>query len=78
MMTAGIPVSRSTFAISELGDDRVVRRHDDGAVDVEVPCSNLDAFRSWLFGWGAHAEVVGPPAVRGEIVDWLREMASRS
>ena len=70
--------SRSTFATSELGDDRVVRRHDDGAVDVEVPCSNLDAFRSWLFGWGAHAEVVGPPAVRAEIVDWLRAMASRS
>jgi predicted DNA-binding transcriptional regulator YafY len=64
--------------VSELGDERVVRRHDDGAVEVEVPCSNLDAFRSWLFGWGAHAEVVGPPAVRGEIVDWLREMASRS
>jgi predicted DNA-binding transcriptional regulator YafY len=53
----------------------VVRRHDDGSVEVEVPCANLDAFRSWLFGLGVHAEVVSPPAVRAAIVSWLREMA---
>jgi len=70
--------ARSMFAVREVGDDAVVRRHSDGAVDVEVPCSNVDAFRSWLFGWGAHAEVIAPPAVRNEIVDWLRAMASRS
>lgn len=70
--------ARSTFAIRELGTDAVVHRYDDGAVDVEVPCSNLDAFRSWLFGWGVHAEVVAPPVVRAAIVEWLRAMASRS
>ena len=44
----------------------------DGGVEVEVPCSNLDAFRSWLFGWGVHAEVVGPAEVRAGLVEWLR------
>ena len=40
--------------------------------------SNLDAFRSWLFGWGVHAEVVGPADVRDGLIEWLRTMASRS
>src|SRR3954453_17233724 len=70
--------ARATFAVRELGADAVVRRDDDGGVEVTVPCSNVDAFRSWLFGWGAHAEVVAPLAVRAEIIDWLRAMASRS
>jgi len=70
--------ARSTFAIRELGSDAVLRQGVDGSVDVEVPCTNLDAFRSWLFGWGTHAEVLGPPEVREAIVAWLRAMASRS
>jgi predicted DNA-binding transcriptional regulator YafY len=53
----------------------VVRRLSDGSVEAEVPCANLDAFRSWLFGLGVHAEVVSPPAVRAAVIDWLREMA---
>ncbi len=53
----------------------VVRRLTDGAVEAEVPCANLDAFRSWLFGLGVHAEVISPPEVRAAVVEWLREMA---
>ncbi len=70
--------SRATFALRELGEDAVVRRPDDGSVEVEVPCSNLDAFRSWVFGWGVHAEVVAPADVRDALVQWLRSMASGS
>ena len=70
--------SRATFAVRELGDESVVRRFDDGGVEVEVPCSNLDAFRSWLFGWGVHAEVVAPADVRDDLIRWLRSIASRS
>ncbi len=73
-----IDAARSTFAVRELGEESVVRRLPDGSVEVEVPCSNLDAFRSWLFGWGVHAEVLAPAAVRDGLVDWLRTMASRA
>ena len=76
--TVRIDSARATFAIRELGAESVVRRLDDGGFEVEVPCSNLDAFRSWLFGWGVHAEVIGPADVRDGLVDWLRAMASRS
>lgn len=70
--------TRATFAIREVGEESILRRLPDGAVEIEVPCSNLDAFRSWLFGWGVHAEVVSPADVRNELIDWLRTMASRS
>ena len=69
---------RATFAVRELGEESVVRRLANGGVEVEVPCSNLDAFRSWLFGWGVHAEVVSPSDVRVGLIEWLRTMASRA
>jgi proteasome accessory factor B len=73
-----IDQARASFALRELGDESVVRRLPDGGVEVTVPCSNLDAFRSWLFGWGVHAEVVSPADVRDGLIQWLRAMASRS
>jgi predicted DNA-binding transcriptional regulator YafY len=73
-----IDSTRAIFAVRELGEESIVRRSADGAVEVEVPCSNLDAFRSWLFGWGVHAEVLAPADVRAGLLDWLRSMAARS
>ncbi len=73
-----IDQARATFAVREVGEESVVRRLPNGDVEVEVPCTNLDAFRSWLFGWGLHAEVVGPADVRDGLIEWLRTMASRS
>ena len=73
-----LDAARAGFAVRELGDEAVTRRRDDGGVEVEVPCSNVDAFRSWLFGWGVHAEVIAPPAVRAATIDWLRAVADRT
>jgi predicted DNA-binding transcriptional regulator YafY len=70
--------ARATFAIRELGEESIVRRLDDGAVEVSVHCSNIDAFRSWLFGWGVHAEVIAPAEVRESLREWLQTMAGRS
>ena len=70
--------ARATFAVRELGEESIVRRLADGGVEVTVPCSNIDAFRSWLFGWGLHAEVVAPIELRESLRDWLRTMAARS
>jgi proteasome accessory factor B len=72
--TVRIDAARATFARRELGDDAVRRTWDDGGIEVAVPCANLDAFRSWLFGWGGHAEVIAPADVRAEVIDWLRSM----
>lgn len=56
----------------------VVEWRPDESVVVEVPCANRDAFRSWVFGWEADAEVLGPAEVRADVVRWLRAMAASS
>lgn len=60
--------------LRELGSDAVVTQHDDGSVEVEVPCANRVAFRTWLFAMVDRAEVLSPPEVREQVVSWLREM----
>jgi predicted DNA-binding transcriptional regulator YafY len=72
-----IDAPRARVVESELGSDAVVERRPAGDVVVQVPCANLDAFRSWLFGLGLHAEVLGPPEVRADVVGWLQAMAGR-
>ncbi|MFT4656733.1 MAG: proteasome accessory factor B [Candidatus Aldehydirespiratoraceae bacterium] len=73
--TVRIAKPRATMAERELGSERVVARNDDGSIDVLVPATNLDAFRSWVIGLVDHAVVVGPPQVRQHVVDWLRGVA---
>ncbi len=59
----------------ELGSERVVARHENGDIEVVVPATNLEAFRSWVLGLLEHAVVIDPPEVRDAIVDWLRGVA---
>ena len=66
-----IDATRASLAARSLGDERVLRRHDDGAIEVSVPCANLPAFRSWLLGYLDHAEVLEPESVRAAVVDFL-------
>ncbi|MET0324762.1 MAG: WYL domain-containing protein [Ilumatobacteraceae bacterium] len=60
----------------ELGPARVRRRLADGAIEVEVPCANVPAFRSWVLGLLDHAEVIGPPEVRADVVAWLERLVA--
>ncbi|MFZ4718243.1 MAG: helix-turn-helix transcriptional regulator [Ilumatobacteraceae bacterium] len=66
---------RAGRVLATVPEHDVVRRLDDGAVEVSVPCANLAAFRSWLFGLGPDAEVLSPPEVRAAVVQWLRDLA---
>ncbi len=75
--TVRVDAERAVAVERELGVERVVARHDDGAIDVEVPCANVDAFRSWVLGLLDHAVVIGPPDVRRHVVDWLTAIAAR-
>jgi proteasome accessory factor B len=61
----------------ELGAAAVLGRRADGGIEMVVPCSNIDAFRSWVIGLGTHAEVIGPADVRAAVVSWLRLIADR-
>lgn len=70
--TVRIGAIRAAASERELGTDRVIARRGDGSIDVLVPATNLDAFRSWVIGLVEHAVVLGPPEIRREIVEWLR------
>ena len=48
----------------------------DGAVEVELPVANPDAFVSWIIGFGDSVEVVSPPDLRARLVDHVRSSAS--
>lgn len=63
-------------AVAEAGSSAtVVRDPADGSVTITMPVAQRAAFRSWVFGMLDHAEVVGPPALRADVVKWLTAMA---
>lgn len=68
--------ARAEAVERELGASAVLERRANGAVVVDVPCANVDAFRSWLFGMGEHAEVLAPAEVRTAVVEWLQAMVA--
>lgn len=70
-----VHADRASAVVREIGDEHVVERRGDGAVVLRVPCANLAAFRSWVLGFVDHAEVLGPPDVRADIVGWLEAIA---
>jgi len=66
----------AAVVVDELGETAVAERHDDGSVVVELAVVNRPAFRSFVLGLLDHAEVVAPPALRDEIVDWLHAIVA--
>jgi proteasome accessory factor B len=58
--------------IQELGEHCVSGRQSDGSVVMELEVSNPRALISWVLTLGPHAEILDPPEVRAEIVEWLR------
>lgn len=62
-------------AVRGAGASASVERHDDGSVTLTMPVRHREAFRSWVLGMLDHAEVVGPPALRDDVVRWLRGLA---
>jgi predicted DNA-binding transcriptional regulator YafY len=71
-----VDAGRAAAVERELGAERVVARRRGGAIEVEVPCANVPAFRSWVLGLLDHAEVLSPPEVRADVVDWLTGMTT--
>lgn len=74
--TVLVDAARAALVTLELGESAVVERRPDGSVVVSVPCTNLQSFRHWVLGLLEHAEVIGPPDVRDDLVAWLRQCAS--
>ncbi len=70
-----VDASHAAWIVDELGDEAVVERRDDGAVVVTLDVVNREAFRSFVLGLLDHAEVLDPPELRQDLVDWLHAAA---
>jgi len=66
-----VDAEQAGWAEGHVGLDAVAERGPDGSVVLEVRVTNRDAFRSFVLGFLDHAEVLGPPELRAELVHWL-------
>ena len=55
----------------QVGEDKVVIRHDDGSIELVLGVSSFASIRSWVLGLADHATVLEPPECRDELVGWL-------
>lgn len=64
------------WARQALGEAAVAEVRPDGSTVFEVPVTSPAAFRSFVLGFLDHAELLGPPALRDDMVAWLRRAGS--
>jgi predicted DNA-binding transcriptional regulator YafY len=76
-VTAELLVDADYVALAgrQLGLSTPVEHRPDGSAVFSVAVTNWPAFRSFVLNFLDHAEVVGPPALRAQMVEWLREVA---
>lgn len=69
-----VDAEQAKWAAQELGEATACETRTDGSVVFEVPVTSRAAFRSFVLGYLDHAEVLGPPSLRDEMVSWLRRV----
>lgn len=58
-----------------LGEDTVAEERADGSIVFRVGVNNWPAFRSFVLTFLEHAEILSPPDLRAQIVDYLAAQA---
>ncbi len=59
----------------QVGEDKVVRRLDDGSIELVLGVNSFASIRSWVLGLADHVTVLEPPSFRDELVEWLTALA---
>ena len=55
----------------QVGEDKVVRRLDDGSIELVLGVNSFASIRSWVLGLADHATILEPASFRDELVEWL-------
>ncbi|MDQ2826192.1 MAG: WYL domain-containing protein [Actinomycetota bacterium] len=71
-----VDAGQAAWAASHVGSKAVEAWRPDGSAVLAVRVTNRDAFRSFVLGFLDHAEVLDPPALRAEMIEWLQVMAT--
>jgi predicted DNA-binding transcriptional regulator YafY len=69
-----VDAEQAGWAEGHVGPEAVAERRDDGAVVLEFPVTNREAFRSFVLGFLDHAELLGPPELRNDLIAWLEAL----
>lgn len=67
--------SHAGWVVDEVGEGAVAERRADGAVRLALRVTSRDGLRSLVLGLLDHAEVLGPPEVRADVMAWLADLA---
>ena len=73
-----VDAHQAAIAVGEAGSDAVVEERADGSIVLELAVTNLDGFRSFVLGFLEHAEVLSPPELRDDIIEWLRALGGET
>lgn len=57
--------------------ERQITRNDDGSAEIEYRVTDVDELVRWVLGWGAQAEILGPPEVRARIGTLVSDVARK-
>ena len=72
-ITAHLLVDRDLagWVRGHLGEDAAVEERPDGSVVFRVEVTTWPAFRSFVLTFLEHAEILSPPELRRQMIDWL-------
>jgi proteasome accessory factor B len=59
------------WSLSRLGEQAVTQKLASGSMVFRLNVRNVDAFRSFVLGFLDHAEVLSPPELRADLLDWI-------
>jgi proteasome accessory factor B len=68
---------QANWAITAAGAGAVAQRRDDASVVLAITVTNRDAFRAFVLGFLDHAQLLGPPTLVDDLIDWLEEAAAK-
>ncbi|MFN3217502.1 MAG: helix-turn-helix transcriptional regulator [Acidimicrobiales bacterium] len=68
-----VDADQAAWAVHTIGP--AAAEHPDGSVELELTVTNEAAFRSFVCGFLDHAEVLAPPDLRDDLIDWLAAIA---
>jgi proteasome accessory factor B len=71
-----VDAAQAPWVVDHLGVAAVVDKEPDGSVVVELAVTDPASFRAFALTFLEHAEVLGPPELRQDIVDWLERLTS--
>lgn len=69
-----VDADQALSARRHLGEESVVGTDDEGRTLFRVEVRNVEAFRGLVLTFLDHAEVLGPPALRDDVVRWLEAL----